>query len=477
MTVFGTGFVGATASNVTVTVGGTPAVVSTSQSGTADASGNIPITFFVPALTPGTYPIKVTQGSVSATSLSGSGITVISNASASTTSPVKGYTLGITSIYSWDSTQTFDPNTAIQSNCVAATVNGDYGLQQINLTAGAPGITDTLSFVVRNPAGVPPPKPTPQVTVVGAPSPGTAGASLTFTASVTAATGYPAPTGTVTWTVKNPSGTVVTCTGSPNLGSPSGSTATASCIVSGSSTTTLGNYTAIAAYAGDAYNTLASASGAVAVVTTLPVTVTNNNPPVGGSQGLIFTATVNVPNGDPTPTGTASWSNTFTTTGPAIPVGCASTTGPTLQGGNKAVWTCTISPAQAGTYSTTVTIAADTNYTTTNGSGSLIIAKANPTLGMQNPMASPLVFTFTVTGGAGTGINAVAPTGTVTWVVTSNPSGTVACDSINQSTSGATITATCTINSASTTVTYTATATYPGDINYNGGNKSASQKG
>ncbi len=469
VTVFATGFVGATPSNVTVTVSSTPAVVSTSQSGSADPSGNIPITFFVPpALTPGTYPIKLTYGSMSATSLSGSGITVNSNASVSTTSPVKGYTLGISSIYSWDSTlKTFDSNP--NPPCTAAT---DYGLQQINLTAGAPGISDTLNFVVRNPADVAPPKPTPQVTVVGAPSPGTATAPLMFTASVTAATGYPPPTGSVTWTVKNPSGTVVLCTGGSSLGSPSGSTATATCTVSGTNTTLVGTYSATAAYAGDAYNNPTNGSGSAAVVTTPTVTVTDNNPSVGGSQGLIFTATVTPPNNtDPEPTGAVNWSNTFQTTGPAVPVGCTSTTGPTLQTPNKAVWTCTINPAQAGIYSTTATVDADTNYTTASGSDSRTVPKVNPNLTMaSNTPNAMLVFTFTVTG-VGTGVNAVVPTGTVSWGITP-------CTSTTPPTvSGVTITATCTINPALSTVTYTATATYSGDTNYNGGSKSAQGKG
>ena len=206
-------------------------------------------------------------------------------------------------------------------------------------------------------------------------------------------------------------------------------------------------------------------------MTTPTVSVTDNNPSVGGNQGLVFTATVTPPNGDPGPAGLVTWSITFTTTGPAVPVGCTTqSTSPTFQG-NKALWTCTINPALAGTWSATANFAADTNYTAATSLPDIqIVPKVNPNLNMPNPTAATtLVFTFTVTG-TGTGINAVPPTGTVTW------SGSP-CTSMSQTSSGVMITATCTITPASSSTTYGVTATYPGDTNYTGGFKSASAKG
>ena len=259
VTVFGTGFVGATPSNVTVTVGGMSAAVVPAQSANADTNGNIPITFKVPAtLSAGSYKITLSRGAVSASTVSSAAFTVVNSGSpAVTTSPVAGYTLGISSIYSWDSTEQFNPATANPANCTASQ---DYGLQQINLTAGAPGISDTLSFVVRNPGGTPFPTPTPQVTVVGSPSPGTAGSPITFTASVPqAATGYPVPTGKVAWIVKDPSGGSLTCTGgSPSSlipPTPPSTTATTTCTISGANTSTVGTYTATATYLGDGLTT------------------------------------------------------------------------------------------------------------------------------------------------------------------------------------------------------------------------------
>jgi len=197
-----------------------------------------------------------------------------------------------------------------------------------------------------------------------------------------------------------------------------------------------------------------------------PTNVVTNSTPTTLGSSVTFTATVTAPSGDPTPSGTLTW----TLTGPVTT--CASTTGPTGSS-NVATYTCVITASGAGTFTATATLPSSTDYNAvTSSADSFTVAKVAPTVAYPTPSASTtLTFTATFTGPTGV----PNPTGTVTWSITVTGGSTPTC--ANSTLNGSTNVATCTIHSASSSVTYTVTYHYPGDGNYTTASAADSQKG
>jgi len=181
VTIFGTGFT-ANSSAFAVTFPTAGGISATNVSGSSTSHGNATVSFTIPpTLATGSYPITVTSGS-GANAISTTTPTafqVMAGTASGSTSPLAGFTLGISSILNWDTSASpaqFDT----KPGCLS-----DYGLQMLTLSATAPNnVGDTLSFVVSGAPSAQAPTitsaPTTTFTV------GSAGA-FTFTA-----TGYPA---------------------------------------------------------------------------------------------------------------------------------------------------------------------------------------------------------------------------------------------------------------------------------------------
>lgn len=204
VTVFGTGF----GSNLPITsfsvsVGGSSARILTNESQAVSGSemGNMQVTFQVPALAAGTYPVTVSDGGgTTITSTAAADLTVKANGSTSQTSPLRGYTLGVTSVRFWS------PGTPTESSPTTRPVC-DGGIQLLTVHArAANGVSDTLTFALRNPNNVQIPVPNPAVVVSASPAfvalPASGSESLVFRATVTPAVNETRPTSTVTWTLK-----------------------------------------------------------------------------------------------------------------------------------------------------------------------------------------------------------------------------------------------------------------------------------
>ena len=328
-------------------------------------------------------------------------------------------------------------NAVVGSYSVVASYQGDGNY------FAATGSSNTLTV----------PKVAPTVTVDGAPSNPVYGATITFTATVSPASGAPTPTGTVTWSIAVTTGTAPTCAASTLSGS-----GTATCSVTGA---TVRSYTATATYAGNATYLAAAATGNTLTVPkltpTLVVVGTPANPTTGST--LTFTATVTGATGGPTLAGALAWSG----------VACTTTT-PLAVNGVTATATCTVASALPGLYTATAAYTADASYTNATGANNpLTVAKAIPGMAVSGSPASPvyastLTFTATLSPSSG-GPN---PTGSVTWTITS-PSGTTPTCAASTLTGGV---ATCTVANA-VPGGYGVTATYAGDGNYLGASASS----
>jgi large repetitive protein len=301
-------------------------------------------------------------------------------------------------------------------------------------------------------------KATPTIVVTHSPAAPTLGQTVTYTATVTAPSGDPTPTGTVSWGLTGP---VSSCS---NAGSTtlSGSTnvATATCVITVATAT---SYSAVASVSSDANYNAAGPSNTDSFTVgkatpTIAVTHSPTSPTLG--QVVTFTATVTGPSGAATPSGTISWTLTGQVTS------CSSTTA--LSGTtNVATATCTITASRVGSYSATATVASDANYTAAGPStaDTFSIAKVTPTIALTHSPTSPtpgqsVTYTATVTGPAG----GATPSGTMTWSLSGPVTSCASTTALTGTTNVAT--ATCTIT-ASAAGTYTATASMAADSNYN----------
>ena len=288
-------------------------------------------------------------------------------------------------------------------------------------------------------AGSPPgsvAKGTPTVSVVGASNGAAFHPTLTFTATV--AGGGVTPSGLVNWSISqtgNPFAVAPTCPQSSLNGS--GQT---TCTVNNASP---GNYTATASYLGDNnYNAATSlASNNVNVPFLIPAVSLSES--VSGTT-ITVTANVSGPAGDPTPTGSVTWSN-----------GLCNTKTTTLDASGNA--TCTIKNATSSGYFGTFTYNGDINYGSSTSTPVNIPATSGSATGAGT---TTLTFKLKVTGP----LTGPAPTGSVAWSVKAGNTS-VPCLTTSSTSSGNQTTFSCSLTGVPG-ISYTAQATYPGDSNY-----------
>ena len=305
-------------------------------------------------------------------------------------------------------------------------------------------------------------KQPPALAVTGIQSSTAGGQIITFTGTVTGVVGSVAPTGTPTWTLSGPSGSISSCA---SQGTPSVSTVTTSytCVIAAPSA---GTYTGKFSVGGDDNYLAAGPSNTASVdVTKLnpSVVVTTSASTVSLGSTFTFTATVSGPTTGPTPTGTGTWSIAGVSG-----VTCNPTNGPTGSG-YSVTYTCSVLASVAGTYIPVFTYPGDANYfnVAPSSGATTLVSAATPTVAVVAGVAtatlgSTISFTATVTGPA----NAVAPTGTGVWAVT-GVSGVTSCSITSGPSSSTNVsTYTCSVV-ASRAGTYGATFTYPGDSAYN----------
>ncbi len=216
-----------------------------------------------------------------------------------------------------------------------------------------------------------------------------------------------------------------------------------------------------------------TASTGTSIGSSTPSNVVTNLPtaPTLGSA-VTFTDTVAGPSGDPTPSGTVTWTVTYTPVGgSATSVSCSNSNSTTLAGsGNSATATCSITASAGGSYSAQTAVTADSFYaaSSSNPDTFSVYAVSSPTDAVTASSATlggEVAFTDTLTGGTGE----TAPSGTVAWSVTT-PTGSTTCANSGATTlsgSGNVSTATCVID-VPNAGNYMASATYSGDSNYNG---------
>ncbi len=270
------------------------------------------------------------------------------------------------------------------------------------------------------------------------------GGSFSFTAMVTGA--GMTPTGTVTWTINGPAGSVPCA---PSTLDDSGmGTCTVTDVIAGT-------YSAAADYGGDANYDASSGQDTAASVAKAAAGTTVNDDAAGVATGGSFSFTATVTGAGVTPTGTVSWTVTD-------PNGQAVTCAPsTLNGSGRG--TCTVTDVLSGTYSATANYGGDANYDSSSGQDTTAsIAKAASSTSVRDDSSGAATggtFSFTATvSGAG-----ATPTGTVSWTVTdSNGGQAVTCTPSTLDGSGM---ATCTVTDA-IAGTYSATADYGGDTDY-----------
>ena len=239
----------------------------------------------------------------------------------------------------------------------ACTVGSPSNLQQLTFTLADSqpnnGGQDQASVVIGNYKTLAAPTVTTSLPV-GESATQSLGSPLTFNASVTAAPGYPAPKGTISWSF--PSGTPAGATNCPTFTLPG----TATCTVTGSNA---GTFTPTALYSGDLVN--GPGEGNQASITVNPAmppffavsvnpTSSASGPTVGAT--LTYKATI-TPQGGITPTGTITWT----------PPAGSSCVEPVTQNvpaspGPYSV-TCTVNNALAGTQTAQATFTSgDANY-------------------------------------------------------------------------------------------------------------------
>ena len=188
------------------------------------------------------------------------------------------------------------------------------------------------------------------------------GDTFTFTATVTGATGVPAPTGTGSFSITGVSG--ASCTSSlpihPTAVSGSLTQVTYSCVVVAH---TAGIYVPLFSFNGDSnYSATAPASGFTTTVAkaTPSVSVVETSTTVNLGGTITFSATVTGFAGAVAPSATNS---TWVITGVPGVSACTTTTGPNA-GSNSysSTYTCSVTASLAGTYGANFTFPGDSSY-------------------------------------------------------------------------------------------------------------------
>ncbi len=292
---------------------------------------------------------------------------------------------------------------SVGTHSITASYGGD-----INYTTA---VSTAVSQVVNKAAST--------VTLASLPNPSTFGASVTFTASVTAGA-----TGTVTFE-----------DGATSLGTGTIASGVATLTVS---TLTVGTHSITASYGGDTNYTAAVSTAVSQVVNKAASTVALISSPNPSTFGASVTLTATV---TPGATGTVTFEDGATSLG----------TGTIA----SAVATLTVSTLAVGTHSITASYGGDTNYTTAASTAvSQVVNKAASTVALisaPNPstFGAGVTFTATVTAGA---------TGTVTF----EDNGTAISGAVPISGTTATFT-----TSTLSVGTHSITASYGGDTSYN----------
>ncbi|MBX9462325.1 MAG: Ig-like domain repeat protein [Aquamicrobium sp.] len=239
-------------------------------------------------------------------------------------------------------------------------------------------------------------------------NPSNSGDSVTFTATVAAASGGGTPTGTVTFTVDGTAQAPVTLDGSGQA------TFTTASLAPGSQTIE-------ATYSGDTTYTGSTdtLTQTVEQITTTTALTSSQNPSNAGDS-VTFTATVAAASGGGTPTGTV----TFTVDGTAqAPValdgnGQASFATDALAPGNR-----TIEAAYSGDAAYTVSSDTLTQTVDQIGTTAALVSSANP-----STVGETVTFTATIAAASGGG----TPTGTVTFSIDGTAQAPVALDASGQ---------------------------------------------
>ncbi len=253
-------------------------------------------------------------------------------------------------------------------------------------------------------------------------NPSTYGDTVTFTATLDGVSGYPQPTGNVVFTDTYKNTPTVICTSALK---PGANNSTATCttpppLLLG------GSHSIVATYTDDANYTSADPSAPLVQVVQkekpkFEALQSSKNPSTYGDT-LTFTATLDGVSGDPQPTGTVVFTDTYNNTPTVI---CTS---PLSPGANNSSATCT-NPSAAipyllgGSHSIVATYIDDNNYTGADPSAPLVqtVQRARPTTSVTsspNPsvQGQSVGFTVPVTGVSG----GLAPTGNVTFTYANN---------------------------------------------------------
>jgi Bacterial Ig-like domain (group 3) len=377
-------------SGTTVSSSANPAIVGTSVTFTASVTGNAP-TGTVSFTDGGT-----TIGTCSAVALAGAGNTRTATCSTSALS-------------------------AATHNIVAA-YSGDAG--------NAASTSTTLSQVVN--------KVSSTTGLASSANPASAGASVTFTATVTGT----APTGTVAFT--DGGATIGTCSAVALTGA--GNTRSATCSTSTLSATT---HSIVAAYSGNAGNATSSSAPLSQVVNPASsgTTVSSSaNPTVVGTS-VTFTASVT----GNAPTGTVKFTDGGATIGTCSAVALTGA-------GSTRTATCSTSALSVATHSIVAVYSGDAGNATSSStplsqvvnlasSTTTVSSSANPTI-----IGATVTFTASVTGNA--------PAGSVKFTDGGATIGT--CSAVALTGAGNTRTATCSTSALSAT-THNIVAAFAGD--------------
>ncbi|HEX3623159.1 MAG TPA: hypothetical protein VHT97_12665 [Acidimicrobiales bacterium] len=347
-----------------------------------------------------------------------------------------------------------------------ATYSGDGNYAAITTPVGCGAPTEQFGV-----APVPVPLRTQASTNSATVAPGT---MVTDTGIFTTPAGFPAPTGTVTYTLVGP-GPNASCT-APVVGAPS---TVAAGSPSGSFTVnTPGTYNFVATYSGDAnFQPTTTPVGCgdpneIFTVATLPIGLSThastNAPNLAPGTAVTDTATFTPPPGGPAPTGTVTYrligpNPNGTCTAPVV--GAPSTT---AVGSPSASFVVTA----PGTYNFTATYSGDANYTAITTPVGCGDPNELFTVTLQTLTLGTTASTNSTTVAPGTGVTDTAafttpaggptPTGTVTYtLVGPNPDPTCATPIVGTST----VAAGTPSNAFAVTApgTYNFVATYSGD--------------